>query len=151
MKRRPKLTKRERQAATAEESRTRLIKVVERLMADPNRVIVGNVTSFEEATICLLDMYADATAEETMDAAVAMLEIAQQDASLAIPQVVESLVGICADEARRDAAHAELASRHPHTAHRLRLLFTHLPTNPTILARSAEFDASMARLASEIQ
>ena len=156
MKRKPKLTKRERQDKDAADSRARLVKIVERVASTTaNRIAatLPSATTFEQAVGMLLTMYEPPAGEqalptdEVLDAALVMLEILQQGKGLSVNEAIESLVGICADSARSDAVKAELdTSLH----HRLRLLFNHQPTNPTILARSAEFDASMDRLASEI-
>jgi hypothetical protein len=156
MKRKPKLTKRERQEKEAAESRTRLIKIVERIAnTTANRIAAAlpSSTTFEQAVSTLLTMYEPSTGEpplptdEILDAALVMLEIMQRGKGLSVNEAIESLVGICADTARSEAVKAELDTS---LSHRLRLLFNHQPTNPTILARSADFDASMDRLASEI-
>mgnify|MGYP003423268993 FL=1 len=156
MKRKPKLTRRERQADEAKAARARLTAIVQRLVcspADKATALRPTATPFERAAALLLTMYEPAVEDqpiphdEVVDAALVMVDIMQQGRELSIEDAVESMVGICADSARSAAVKAEL---NPALAHHLRLLFTRLPTNPTILARSAEFDVSMDRLASEI-
>jgi hypothetical protein len=148
MKRSPKLTKRERQTAGAKASHERLRVVAERCRA----VIVAGgkpitTTPFERAVCGLLSMYESPAGDEVVDAAIAMIDIAAQGQNLSVEEAIESLVGMCADEVRRDAIKASMDAT---TAQRLRLLFTSLPTSPTILARSAEFDRRLAAIAKEL-
>jgi hypothetical protein len=149
MKRSPKLTKRERQSAQAEESRQRLMLVVNRCRAAiADGTESPNHTSFERAARRLLSVYQDAPADEVTDAAIAMIEMAQGKSEFSVEEAIDSLAGICADEVRREAVRAELDAT---TARRLRLLFSRTPTSETIMARSAAFDQRLAEMAREIQ
>lgn len=142
MKRSARPTKKDKRQAEAKESFARLCKVVDRLRRDNTPF----PTPFERAASLLLILYRDAPTDEVTDAALAMIQIAASGKDLSIDDTINSLVGICADEVRRDAMRPTIDDA---LAHRLRLLFNRLPNDPTILARTEEFDDSIARLASE--
>jgi hypothetical protein len=143
MKRSARPTKKEKREVEAKESFARLCKVVDRLRRDNTPF----PTPFERAASLLLLLYKeDAPSDEVTDAALAMVQIAASGQDLSIDDTINSLVGICADEVRRDAMRSTIDDG---LAHRLRLLFNHLPTDQTTIARSVEFDQALARLASE--
>ena len=157
MKRKPKLTKREQQTVEAEAARKRLAKVVDRIRSTTSNQMAAampTATPFERAVAHLITMYEPSVddraipTEELVDAALAMVEIAQKGRDISVEETVESLVGICADAVRRDAVKTELDDT---LVGRLRLLFTRPPTNPTILARSAAFDERMDELANTLE
>jgi hypothetical protein len=144
------MTKRERKAVDAAESHARLCAVVDRLRprAGVSKVqLYPQATPFERAATKLLAMYHGAPADEVTDAALTMIKIADLG-GISIEDACESLVGVCADIIRRDAVRDTMDEG---SAHHLRLLFTHTPTDQNILDRSAEFDVKMAELAKELE